>query len=174
MPKTNFSVIVPVYNAQDHLARCIDSVLSQSNPSFELILVNDSSTDESANICDSYKKIDKRVKVIHLKENSGPSVARNIAIDAAKGSYLTFIDADDWIDKNFLQAMSEKSKVDNSDIVSCTTVWTTGDNQTIKSEPSLNQDIILDREQALVRLFTDNGILHTPWGKIYKAELFKT
>lgn len=90
------SVIVPVYNIEQYLCRCIDSVLQQSFLDFELILVNDGSTDTSGKICDHYQKKDERVSVIHQK-NMGVSCARNSALEICKGNYITFIDGDDWL-----------------------------------------------------------------------------
>ena len=96
--KNNFliSVIVPVYNVEKYINRCIDSILSQTYGYLEIILVDDGSKDSSGIICDAYKKIDSRIKVIH-KENGGLSSSRNIGLDLCKGDYICFIDSDDWI-----------------------------------------------------------------------------
>lgn len=95
--ETLISVIIPVYNVEEYLARCVDSILSQTHPSLEVILVNDGSTDDSGSICDTYAQKDSRVRVIH-KENGGLSSARNAGMDAATGEYITFVDSDDWIE----------------------------------------------------------------------------
>ena len=94
------SVIVPVYNVERYLTRCIDSILAQTYQNFELILVDDGSTDGSGTLCDSYMKKDSRIKVIH-KKNGGLSDARNSGIDAAEGEFLSFIDSDDWVRPDF-------------------------------------------------------------------------
>ena len=91
------SVIVPVYNVEAYLCRCVDSILSQSYRELEVILVDDGSGDDSGRICDEYAAADPRVRVIH-KENGGLSSARNRGLEAAKGDYLTFVDSDDWIE----------------------------------------------------------------------------
>ncbi|MDE5752840.1 MAG: glycosyltransferase, partial [Duncaniella sp.] len=91
------SVIVPVYNTERVLEKCVDSILGQSFLDFELILVDDGSTDGSPAICDRYAEVDNRVKVIHLT-NGGVSRARNVGMDAATGEYISFVDSDDWID----------------------------------------------------------------------------
>lgn len=96
------SVIVPVYNTKEHLPHCIDSVLSQSFSDFELLLVDDGSTDGSGAICDAYPVKDDRVHVFH-KENGGVSSARNVGLENANGQWLTFLDSDDWIEENFFQ-----------------------------------------------------------------------
>ena len=94
--KPMVSIIVPVYNAQDFIERCVGSILQQEYTNFELLLLDDGSTDRSGEICDRYAETDKRVCVIH-KENSGVSDTRNLALDRAKGNYIQFVDSDDWI-----------------------------------------------------------------------------
>jgi len=91
------SVVVPVYNVESYLSRCLDSILGQTYPFLEVILVNDGSKDASGSICDRYAEQDPRVRVIH-KENGGLSSARNAGINAATGTYITFVDSDDWIE----------------------------------------------------------------------------
>ena len=99
MPRV--SVIVPVYNTEKYLSRCIDSILAQTFEDFELILVDDGSSDNSGRICDEYAQKDKRIKAIH-KENGGVSSARNKGLDIAKGYWITFVDSDDWVDVDYL------------------------------------------------------------------------
>ena len=100
-----FSVIIPVYDAGETLRGCLDSVLGQEYGDFELILVDDGSTDDSGRICDEYAVADKRVMVIH-KRNGGASTARNVGIEAATGEYLVFIDSDDYVDADYLSRFS--------------------------------------------------------------------
>ena len=109
------SIIVPVYNVEKYLNRCIDSILNQTFDDFELILIDDGSTDKSGEICDKYMKDDSRVKVIHQK-NSGPSYARNMGLNLANGDYIGFVDSDDWIDVNmyehlYLSCLNEHSEM---------------------------------------------------------------
>ncbi len=96
------SIIIPVYNAEKYLAECVDSVLAQTYRNIEVILVNDGSNDSTKTICDAYLKVDDRVKVFHQK-NKGVSSARNVGIDNSRGEYITFIDADDVVDKKFIE-----------------------------------------------------------------------
>jgi glycosyltransferase involved in cell wall biosynthesis len=96
------SIIVPVYNVEKYLDKCIGSVLNQTLKEYELILINDGSTDKSGEICDYYRECDERVKVVHSK-NFGPSAARNIGINLAKGEYLGFIDSDDWVEPDMYE-----------------------------------------------------------------------
>ena len=103
--KVIISIIVPVYNVESYLPMCIDSILSQKFKDFELILIDDGSTDESGKICDKYIKKDPRIKVIHQR-NQGLSAARNSGIEIAKGDFITFIDSDDKVTNNFLNGFN--------------------------------------------------------------------
>ena len=112
------SIIVPIYNTERYLNRCIDSVLSQTFTDFELLLIDDGSTDKSGDICDSYAQKDSRIKVFH-KENGGVSTARNYGLDNARGEWIAFVDADDWIDKNMYYEMYNTAVSSRADIVLC-------------------------------------------------------
>ena len=98
------SIIVPVYNVENMLKRCVDSIKAQTCSDFELILIDDGSQDKSGEICDAYEKTDKRIMVIH-QSNKGSSGARNKGLSVAQGTYLVFIDSDDWVEPNHLQNM---------------------------------------------------------------------
>ena len=95
------SIIVPVYNVEQYLPKCLDSIINQTYKNLEIILIDDGSTDKSGKICDKYKNEDKRIKVIH-KINTGVSAARNDGIDIAQGTYITFVDSDDWIEEDYI------------------------------------------------------------------------
>lgn len=109
------SVIIPVYNNENCLHRCVDSILIQTYTDFELLLINDGSKDSSGSICDEYSVIDKRVHVFH-KENGGASSARNIGLENAKGEWITFCDSDDFVDSDWLMNFIENSN-GNCDLV---------------------------------------------------------
>lgn len=96
------SIIVPVYNAEKTLHKCVDSIINQSYKDWELLLVDDGSIDRSALICDDYVKQDKRIKVFH-KQNGGVSSARNVGLDNVKGEWVSFIDSDDWVEIDYLE-----------------------------------------------------------------------
>lgn len=102
------SVIVPVYNSQNYLRKCVESILNQTFKNLELILVNDGSSDQSAEICDEYQDKDKRVKVIH-KQNEGVSSARNAGLEVARGAFIAFVDADDYIESNLYEQVMPKA-----------------------------------------------------------------
>ena len=119
------SVIVPVYNVEKYLKRCVDSILAQDYEDYEVILVDDGSTDQSGNICDAYAKNHKNVKVIH-KENAGPSGARNVGIKEADGDFVTFIDSDDYISNRYLFVLDSLIKRYNADLA-CARFESVGD-----------------------------------------------
>lgn len=99
------SVIVPVYNAENYLNRCIESVLAQTYTDWQMVLVDDGSKDESLKVCQRYADLDNRIRVIH-QENAGPGIARNTGIAAANGDYIVFIDSDDYVEKEYFQLLS--------------------------------------------------------------------
>ena len=113
MPK--ISIIVPVYNCEKYISNCINSVLEQSFKDFELILVDDGSSDRSFEICESFAKKDSRVRAIH-QPNSGVSRARNIGLDEAKGEYIGFVDGDDCVDKEMYERLYKNLADNNADI----------------------------------------------------------
>ena len=117
--KIEISVIVPIYNAEKFIIRCVTSILQQTFTDFELLLINDGSTDSSGSICDNLAQKDERIRVIH-KENSGVSDTRNMGLKEAKGKYISFVDSDDYIDNNdriALANMNFEAKYNNSDEV---------------------------------------------------------
>lgn len=113
------SIIVPVYNVERYLERCLDSLVEQSLSDIEIIAVNDGSTDSSNKILEEYGHKDKRIKVIH-KTNAGVSSARNIGIKLAEGEFIGFVDPDDWVDKEMYDVLYTTAKKENADIVMCT------------------------------------------------------
>ena len=164
------SVIVPVYKVEDLLSRCVDSITQQSYQNLEIILVDDGSPDRCGEICDDYARRDGRVRVIH-KLNGGVSDARNAALTIATGSYLTFVDSDDWIHADYVSTLYRLSQEHGSEISASRFLRT---DRFVKdaapSEPSvqtLSRDAVL--EQLVGRLHT---LLTVPWAKLYKSELF--
>ncbi len=113
MPK--ISVIVPIYNAENGLSRCVDSILRQTFMDYELILVDDGSKDTSLQICNEFAKQDSRIRVIH-QENAGVSAARNRGLEVSTGEYLMFVDSDDTIDESFFKEALEEIEENNADI----------------------------------------------------------
>lgn len=167
------SVIVPVYNSEEYLAQCIDSILAQTYTDFELILVDDGSTDSSGKICDDYARGDNRVIVIH-KENAGVSAARNDGIERAKGNYITFVDSDDYIDSNFLESSFIAIGEAASDLLICgymIEVFNCGKlvKTYIRSAGDCKYTIKPLLEDMVTKL--RNVHLGTPWGKLFKRNV---
>lgn len=168
------SVILPVYNAEKYIKKCIESILNQSYKNIEIIVVNDGSVDNSKNIIDEYSKIDKRIKKFHI-DNSGPSFARNLGISSAEGEFIQFVDADDYIDKNMIKELINKMN-DESDLVICgyRSLVSTGLelktlNYDFLDSGNLRKDNFLE---VFGVLFRDYYISY-PWNKLYKADIIK-
>ncbi len=113
--ENNISIIVPVYKAEKYLHRCVDSILAQTFTDFELLLINDGSSDNSGKICDEYAQKDNRVRVFH-KENGGVSSARNLGLDNTKGDWITFVDSDDWLKPECLERLTNQL---DADMIKC-------------------------------------------------------
>lgn len=112
------SIIIPVYNIEKYIEKCLDSILDQTYEDFEVIIVDDGSTDSSGQICDSYARTDNRIKVIHIK-NGGASKARNIGIEYSSGDWITFVDGDDYIESTMLAELHKELCEKNLDVVFC-------------------------------------------------------
>ena len=157
------SVIIPVYNVEQYLDRCLQSVVNQTYKNLEIILVDDGSTDASATICDNWKEKDSRVFVLH-QENAGASAARNNGLQYARGRYLTFIDSDDWIDANMLDFFVNKIVENDSDMV-ISDLFSCEKNKTILEQ--------WDGKRCLEHFFRTRGEgdTHTVCGRLYKREM---
>ncbi|MDY6367562.1 MAG: glycosyltransferase family 2 protein [Clostridia bacterium] len=150
------SVIVPVYNTEKYLNRCIDSILAQTFTDFELLLIDDGSTDSSGKICDEYALKDKRVKVFH-KENGGVSRARNLGIDNAQGEYLSFIDSDDYIRPEMYEKLAKIIDIYGVDLV-CSNLEQNGKVLANKTP----QNRVIDKQEIhdkILPYFTENDTL---------------
>ncbi len=135
------SVIIPVYQAESYIKKCVDSFIRQSLSDFEILLVDDGSLDKSGVICDEYAKQDSRIKVFH-KKNGGVASARQLGLEKAKGEYIIHADPDDWVEPNMLMELYLNAKETNADIVICDFYY--NDNVVIKQQPSdLNHLAIL-------------------------------
>lgn len=167
------SIIVPVYNIEQYLPRCIESLINQTYHNIEIILVDDGSLDKSGEICDEYAKRDKRIIVIH-KENGGLSDARNRGLDIAKGDYIMFIDSDDWIEEDSCETLNRLAFEYNADIVvfGLNTVFSSG--KTIRSKKGLTG--LADKNMCMKFLIynvSKGGIFNYVCNKLYSSQLFK-
>lgn len=161
------SVIVPVYKVEDYLKRCVDSVLNQSYENLEIILVDDGSPDNCGEICDEYARQDNRVKVIH-KENGGLSSARNVGIKIATGEYISFIDSDDWVDKDFIQKLRNALIQEKSDMSACLFCRTKG-NEGQRAKFDKKIEIITNKKYYNV--LSENTYAGYATNKLFKREI---
>lgn len=165
------SIIIPIYNTGIYLKRCLESVINQNLKEIEIILIDDGSTDISGEICDQYARRDKRIKVIH-KKNEGVSIARNEGIREAQGEYIAFIDSDDWIEPNMYESMYNKATLQNCEIVICDaiTVWENNNTQE-DTIVQLKQDCHISRDEVTPKLLTE--IAGSAWRCIYKNTIIQ-
>ena len=164
------SVIIPVYNTEQYLPRCLDSVLCQSFTDFELLLIDDGSSDGSGAICDAYAEKDNRIRVFH-KENGGVSSARNLGLDNAKGEWVSFVDGDDFLNEGFFEYYMIKSL--KADLTYFSFRYIDAKNQTDRIEQFDNL-IVSDKVsieeyiQPIRYRSYKSCIVDVPWGKFYK------
>ena len=163
------SIIVPIYNVGKYLPRCIESILNQTFNNFELILVNDGSTDNSGVVCDDYAKKDTRIKIIH-KSNGGVSSARNAGLYVAKGEYIGFVDPDDYIDKNMYEKLYRLCIDNNSDIAICR--FNREINGKIQNKESTEEIIELNNMEAMNELFKGNLYRFSLCNKLFSKKCF--
>lgn len=164
------SIIVPVYNAERTVRRCIESILSQEYSDFELLLVNDGSTDHSGAICEEYAARDSRVQVFH-KENTGVSATRNLALDRAAGTYLQFLDSDDWITPDATKSLVRAMENGPCDMVVSDFYRVVGDRLSQKGH--IDEDGLLTREEYAAHMMENPadfyyGVL---WNKLYRRSI---
>ncbi len=157
------SVIVPVYNVEKYIHRCVDSILLQSFTDFELILIDDGSPDNCGAICDEYAAKDSRVKVIHQK-NAKLSAARNSGIDIAQGEWIAMIDSDDWIHKDYLRLLHEGAEQE-TDVVICGCLITNND-----TEQDCDTDSICFASAALSEIRRNHIASIRAWGRIMRRK----
>lgn len=164
------SIIVPVYNVQDYLERCIKSLINQSYKNLEIILVNDGSKDNSKLICEKYKGKDNRIKVIN-QENKGVSIARNRGIEESKGIFLTFVDGDDWIESDYIKIMVDKIINTNADMIFC------GFNKIYKNNIEkinlMSQESTMTNREFLKSILRVQNGCGNIWAKLIRKDIVK-
>ena len=162
------SIIVPIYNVEEYLEDCINSLIAQTYKNIEIILIDDGSKDRSGKICDSYSKIDKRIRVIH-KKNEGLSSARNKGLEESKGEYISFIDSDDKIDIDFIALLMEHIEKNKVDIAQC---YFTNNDEEVGLDYRKNE--VLNKREAIYRLNTNENVNFViVCNKVYRKNVFK-
>ncbi len=174
MNNTKVSIIVPLFNAEKFAKRCIESVLMQTFKNYELILIDDGSKDKTGEICDKYAEKDTRIKVIH-KNNGGVSSARNTGLDMAKGGWITFLDADDWIEPTFLLIVDNNSN-DSIDWIFAQwrTIW---DNGLPNEINNYEQEILFNNWEEIKNIWdkmANMDICRCPWGKFFRRSVIES
>lgn len=168
------SVIIPVYKVEQYLRQCVDSVVGQTHSHLEILLIDDGSPDTSGAICEDYALRDPRVRVIH-QENQGLSAARNTGLDVATGEYVAFVDSDDWVEPDMLEALLHGLLEHGADIAGCAPIPEVEDGIAVRF-PSLRSDataLLLNREEALKELLRDQRLRNFSWSYLYRAALFQ-
>lgn len=163
------SVIVPIYNVEKYLQKCVDSIINQTYKNLEIILVDDGSPDNCPKMCDDYAEKDSRIKVVH-KENGGLSDARNVGMEVATGEYVSFIDSDDYISLDFYETLLETIVDNDSDIVECGVVKFYENEKFDKYNDDLkvtNYDTV----DALDGLISESPFKQHVWNKLYKSNI---
>ena len=163
------SVIIPVYNTEKYLKKCVDSVRNQTYQNLEIWLVDDGSTDSSGAICDEYARTDSRIYVSH-KENAGQGVARNTALDRCTGEYISFVDSDDWIAENFVEKMVQGMEGSDADLVICGYYAHTG----LKEVPVTHHACLLNSTYDIIKhMVSTTDITGVPWDKLFHRHLLE-
>lgn len=167
------SIIIPVYNCEKYLDKCIESVVRQTYKNIEIILINDGSEDKSGQICDYYAENDRRIVVKH-KKNEGAAIARNLGISISKGEYISFIDSDDWVEEDYIKFLLKNILSFKSDLVVCNykEVYISEENIKVQEKSTVSSELIYVNKGINRKFFTD-GFIHPCWGKLYKSKIIK-
>lgn len=165
------TIVIPVYNVEKYVEKCVESVQKQDYKNIEIILVDDGSNDKSGAICDLLEQSDKRIRVIH-QENKGLSVARNVGIDESNGEWIYFLDSDDWIAGDLLSKLINVALSTKSDIACCTSKDVYEDGTIANETIDTNEIRILKREEIIESLLQkDFNVRFEVWNKLWKREL---
>lgn len=160
------SVIIPVYNIEPYLRKCLDSVVNQTYKELEILIIDDGSTDGSGAICDEYAKTDKRIRVFHT-ENRGLSCARNLGLDEAKGEWIGFVDSDDWIEPNMYECLLRRAEETGADVVECGCYR----EQKRSTQVSNRQNMVMSGMEAVIGLM-HRELSEEVWNKLYRSICF--
>jgi len=162
------SVIVPVYNVKEYVAKCLDSICGQTYRNLEIIVVDDGSTDGSGDICDAYAAKDSRIKTLHC-ENGGQSAARNRGLDIATGEYIAFVDSDDWIEKEMYERLQSAAEQHGADIAMCS--YSKDYPNRSKVMRDSDKTCLWSGKEAVGKLFARKRMRDYVWDKIYRRHI---
>lgn len=164
------SIIVPVFNLESYLSRCLDSIIQQSYQNIEVIVVNDGSTDNSGEICEAFKRKDNRIRIFH-KKNGGVSAARNLGLEHASGAYIGFVDGDDYITADMYDFLLTLSTSHNADIASCS--YYIVDNGRLTEGKGIHKSCVLTKEQGIIRCIRKQDFFGAIWSHLYKRSCIR-
>lgn len=164
------SIVIPVYNVQNYLKECLDSVINQTYHTLEIILIDDGSTDESGTICDEYARKDKRIKVIHQK-NQGAAIAKNTGLDAVTGQFFMFVDSDDYLERDMIEDLVTKQQDTGADIVECGFFNEFFNRQEIV--PIIDENEIKLSGVEYLEWYINHWTSSLLWNKLFKTELLQ-
>lgn len=169
------SIIIPIYNVEQYLPQCLDSIINQTYKNLEIILINDGSTDNSGKICDNYAKVDNRIHVFH-KKNEGVSSARNLGLEKCTGDFIGFVDPDDFIELNMYELLYNEQQKTNADIVWCN-YYNYFSNEHYNIVNIFNENKLYKLPFAInklgIDLFINKYYEHSHlWSKLYKKSIF--
>lgn len=167
------SIIIPVYNTERHLEKCLDSIRSQTYSALEILLIDDGSKDTSGIICDQYSEADSRIKVYHVN-NVGQSAARNIALQYVKGEYVAFCDSDDYIELDMIEKMITAAQSQQADIVVCGYVREEENGRELKKySPKTSGRCCLNGKETAVEVLKDISFFSFLWDKLFRTEIIE-
>ena len=171
MDKTNnadVSIIIPVYNSEKYLAKCLDSVIAQNYKNYEVIVIYDKSDDDGLSVLEHYSKNYGNIKIYHNKKKQGLSYAKNIGIEISTGKYITFVDSDDIVSANYISYLTEILEKNDCDISICNTV----SNDEDLDKNTDNTEFVMNNKEGLKEMFYGRKFGVSSWGKMYKKCLF--
>ena len=165
------SIIIPVYNVEKYISKCVDSVINQTFTNLEILLIDDGSPDNCPSICEAYARKDKRITVIH-KKNGGLSDARNYGLDKATGEFILFVDSDDYIRKDMCEIMINDALINNADIVMCNYYWVDSQGNDLNINNQIDNIIYTPEQYLHAYINTQEAGFIIACNKLYKREIF--
>lgn len=172
------SLIVPVYNVEKYIKKCLSSLIHQTYSNIEIICINDCSTDASGKICDEFADKDHRILVIHKKRNEGLSEARNSGLQVSKGEYIAFVDSDDWVEFSYIEKLYTVICDSKADIAQCAYARIANDTVALQKKTQISRAKIMSGDQAVKMLFSE-GIIQPSveytvvWNKLFRKDIVK-